>query len=183
MRAKALTLFAVAAGGLLAANRGPANLPQGDQAVAQQIRHEILMYPYFSIWDDVSFRVSNGQVELDGAVTQPWKRSDLARIVQKIPGVASLTDQVNVLPLSSFDDGLRLQIARAIYGDPLFVQYRNLALPPIHIVVDNGRVTLTGVVATDMEKQIAGLRANSSLSFGAVVNNLVVEHPAAPKRS
>lgn len=179
MRAKALTIIAVAAGTLFAANRGPANLPQGDEAVAQQVRHQILMYPYYSIWDDVRFRVSNGQVELEGAVTQPWKRSDLARIVQKVPGVTSLTDEVKVLPLSNFDDGLRLQIARAIYGDPVFVQYRNLALPPIHIVVENGRVTLTGVVATSMEKQIAGLRANSGLSFGTVVNNLVVEHPAA----
>lgn len=179
MKVKALAIIAVAAGTLLAANRGPANLPQGDEAVAQQVRHQILMYPYYSIWDNVSFRVSNGQVELDGAVTQPWKRADLARLVQQVRGVTSLTDQVKVLPLSNFDDGLRLQIARAIYGDPVFVQYRNLALPPIHIVVDNGRVTLTGVVATDLQKQVAGMRASASLSFGTVVNNLAVEHPAA----
>lgn len=179
MKVKALAIIAVAAGTLLAANRGPASLPQGDEAVAQQVRHQILMYPYYSIWDNVSFRVSNGQVELDGAVTQPWKRADLARLVQQVRGVTSLTDQVKVLPLSNFDDGLRLQIARAIYGDPVFVQYRNLALPPIHIVVDNGRVTLTGVVATDLQKQVAGMRASASLSFGTVVNNLAVEHPAA----
>ena len=85
------------------------------------------------------------------------------------------------LPLSPFDNRLRLQVARAIYGDSVLSQYAGMAVPPIHIIVDNGRVTLAGVVNTDMEKQIAGLRASQSLSFGTVVNNLVVEHPASKK--
>jgi hyperosmotically inducible protein len=157
-------------------------LPQGDAAVAASVRHAILMYPYYSIWDDVSFRVSNGQVELSGAVTQPYKKSDIEHLVQKVPDVTSVTDQIKVLPLSDFDDRLRLQVARAIYGDPVFTQYRNLALPPIHIIVENGKVTLTGVVNNDLEKQVAGMRANGAgLGFGNVVNNLLVEHPAAKK--
>ena len=170
------------AGTSFAANRDRGNAPRDDEAIAKSVRHEILMYPYYSIWDDVSFRVSNGQVELTGAVNQPFKRSDIERIVQKVPGVVSVADGLKVLPLSNFDDRLRLQVARAIYGDPVFVQYRNLAIPPIHILVENGHITLTGVVNTDMEKQIAGMRASAALSFGNVVNNLQVEH-SAPKKS
>jgi osmotically-inducible protein OsmY len=76
------------------------------------------------------------------------------------------------------DDRLRLQVAGAIYRDPVLSGYAMLALPPIHIIVENGHVTLTGMVNSAMEKQIAGMRAASSLSFGPVTNNLVVEHPA-----
>ena len=143
------------------------------------MRHEVLVYPRYTIWDDISFRVSNGQVELFGAVSQPFKKSDIEKIVKQVPGVNSVSDGIKVLPLSDFDNRLRLQVARAIYGDPAMFQYRNQALPSIHIIVDNGHVTLTGVVTTDMEKQIAGMRANGAgLSFGTVVNNLQVEHPA-----
>jgi hyperosmotically inducible protein len=96
--------------------------------------------------------------------------------------VASVTNELKVLPLSSHDDRLRLQIARAIYSDPALIRYRNMALPPIHIIVDNGRVTLTGSVNSTLEKQVAGMRASGAgLSFGPVVNNLEVENPPAKK--
>ena len=152
--------------------------PRTDSQIVKQVRHELLMYPRMTIWDDVSFRVSNGQVELLGAVTQPYKKDDIERIVRQTPGVASVTDQITVLPLSDMDNRLRLQVARAIYSDPAFTQYAMMALPPVHIIVDNGHVTLTGVVANNFEKTIAGARANSAgLSFG-VVNDLQVEHPS-----
>ena len=158
---------------------GAANKP-ADVSVERQILHEIRMYPYYTIWDDVSFRVSDdGQVELSGAVNQPYKKSDIERIVQRVPGVASVTDQIKVLPLSSFDDRLRLQVARAVYSDPVLNRYALQAVGPIHIIVENGHVTLSGVVSTEMEKNVAGIRANGAgLSFGAVTNNLQVEHPA-----
>jgi len=150
-----------------------------DADLAKQVRHELAMYPWYTIWDDVSFRVSDGQVELVGAVSQPYKKDDIERVVRGIPGVAGVSDDLKVLPLSDFDNRLRLQVARAIYGDPAFRQYAMMALPPVHIIVDNGHVTLTGVVATDFEKNIAGMRASSAgLSFGAVTNNLQVERPA-----
>jgi hyperosmotically inducible periplasmic protein len=138
------------------------------------------MYPNYSIWDDISFRVSNnGQVELFGAVNQPYKRSDVERIVRRIPGVTSVTDQIKVLPLSPNDDRLRLQVARAVYGDPVLNRYALQAVGPIHIIVENGHVTLSGVVNNEMEKNVAGIRANGAgLSFGAVTNNLQVENPA-----
>lgn len=168
-------------GSAVAADKGQAAIPQGDEAVAKAVRHTVIMYPYYTMFDALNFRVANGQVELTGDVTQPWKKSDIEHLVQKTPGVTSVVDEIKVLPLSDFDNSLRRQVARAILSDPVFVQFRGLAVPPIHIIVDNGRVTLTGVVDTEMQKEIAGLRANSSMSFGQVVNNLQVEHPSTKK--
>jgi hyperosmotically inducible protein len=154
----------------------------GVKGVAERVRHEILMYSNYTLWDDVNFRVDNGNVSLLGAVSQPYKSSDLQRIVQHIPGVASVTNELKVLPLSPNDDRLRLQVARAIYRDPVLSRYAMGAIPSIHIIVDNGKVTLTGVVNNTMEKQVAGIRASSAgLSFGPVTNNLTVENPPAKK--
>jgi hyperosmotically inducible protein len=158
-----------------ASNKQSANLPQSDADIAKQVRHEVLMYPSYGIWDDVNFRVANGQVELLGAVNQPFKKKDIERLVQRVPGVASVTNELKVLPLSPFDDRLRLQVARAIYGSSAFTRYAIQAVPPIHIIVENGHVTLTGVVGTPMEKQLAGMRASVvGLSFGPITNNLEV---------
>jgi len=178
-------LDAVVLGGLLAlsgitaaaaSNSSPA--PATDAEIARLVRHQLVMYPRFTIWDDISFRVNNGEVELLGAVTQPYKKDDLNRIVRGTPGVTSVTSEIKVLPLSDMDNRLRLRVARAIYNDPAFTRYAMMALPPVHIIVDNGHVRLTGVVASDFEKTMAGMRANSAgLSFG-VVNELQVERPA-----
>jgi hyperosmotically inducible protein len=177
-----MTALLLGAGVAGASTKDNANLPRTDADIAKQVRHEVVMYPYYSIWDDVSFRVNNGQVELTGAVNQPFKKSDIERLVKSVPGVTSITDEIKVLPLSSFDDRLRVQVARAIFRDPAFTRYAIQAVPPIHIIVDNGHVTLTGVVSTEMEKNLAGVRASGAgLGFGPVVNNLVVEHPTAKK--
>jgi hyperosmotically inducible periplasmic protein len=153
-----------------------------DAALARSVRHEVLMYSRYTLWDDVNFRVNNGNVELLGAVTQPFKKNDLGKIVQSIPGVASVTNELKVLPLSNFDDRLRVQVARAIYGYPALSRYALGANPSIHIIVDNGRVTLTGAVNNEAEKQIAGIRASAAgLGFGPVVNNLSVDQPAKKK--
>jgi len=192
MNAKILGRFTMAAvllaGAALAASKDTRTPPQApalsdaDAAIAKKVTHEILTYPYYSIWDDLSFRVQNGQVQLLGKVTQPYKKSDLDHIVKKIPGIATVDDQIEVLPLSPNDDRLRIQVARAIYGDATFARYRFMPLPPIHIIVDNGHVTLTGVVLNSLEKQVAGVRATAAgLSFGPVINNLQVENP--PKKS
>lgn len=168
------------AGGLLMAAPHQASMPQGDEAIAARVTHEIRMYPQYNIWDDVNFQVANGQVVLSGEVNQPYKKSDIGNIVKRVPGVTSVTNSLKVAPLSNFDDRLRIQVARAIYGDPSFTLYGMQAQPPIHILVDNGRVTLTGVVDTEAQKQIAGMRAASAgLSFGPVTNNLRVERPAS----
>lgn len=174
--AVSVTLYAATA---VAKNNAP--LLTGDDAIAQRVLHELRSYPYYTIFDDVNFRVDNGTVHLLGEVTQPWKKSALVKSISGIPGVV-LDDELKVLPLSNFDDRLRAQIARAIYRDPVLSRYSIQVVPPIHIIVDNGHVTLAGVVNTDLEKQVAGVRANSSLSFGPVTNDLRVEQPA-PKRN
>src|SRR5262252_8978829 len=139
--------LALAAGIAFAGTAPQAVLPQGtDAAVAKEVRHEIVMYSHYTIFDDIKFRVNQGQVELEGAVTDPYKKSDLGKIVQKLPGVTSISNDLKVLPLSPMDNQLRLQIARAIYRDSSLSTLAYQALPPIHIIVDNGHVTLEGVV-------------------------------------
>jgi len=153
-----------------------------DDTIVKQTGHEIRMYPHYTIWDNLTYRVQNGSVELNGEVSQPYKKDDLTRIVQRIPGVVSVINNVKVLPLSTNDDRLRLQVARAIFRDPVLSRYSIEPVPSIHIIVDNGHVTLEGIVASVSEKNVAGIRANAAgLSFGAVTNNLIVEN--SPKKS
>jgi hyperosmotically inducible protein len=175
----AAALFAAVAG---ASTKGLPTGPRTDDELAKAVRHEVLMYPQYSLWDDISFRVNHGNVELLGAVNQPYKKDDVGRLVRRIPGVESVTNEIKVLPLSPMDDRLRIQVARAIFRDPVLSRYAMGAVPSIHIIVDNGHVTLTGAVANTMDKQIAGMRASGAgLSFGAVTNNLSVDNP--PKKS
>jgi osmotically-inducible protein OsmY len=175
---KVVMTAALAVSAAVAADGGS----NGVRGLSDRVRHEILMYSNYTLWDDISFRVDNGNVSLLGAVSQPYKRSDLQRIVQHIPGVASVTNELKVLPVSFQDDRLRVQVARAIYRDPVLSRYALGAVPSIHIIVDNGKVMLTGVVNNAMEKQVAGIRASSAgLSFGPVINNLAVENPPAKK--
>jgi len=183
MKTKALGRIAMAAvlaaGAAIAKTNNNPTGPQTDQQIAESVRHEIAMYPRYSIFDDLGFSVINGQVVLSGDVTQPIEKSDLGRLVEKLPGVTSVTNNINVLPLSDFDNRLRAQIARAVFSAPTLSQYAMMPMPSIHIIVNNGHVTLVGTVASDMDKQIAGMRANGAgLSFGPVINNLVVENPA-----
>jgi hyperosmotically inducible periplasmic protein len=170
-------------GALLAAGIAAAETNGGatysDTQIAQKLGHEIRMYSRFTIFDNVSFRVNEGAVELSGEVSQPFKKNDLGRIAQRVPGVTSLANELKVLPLSPMDNRLRVQVARAIYRDPVLSRYALQAVPPIHIIVENGHVTLEGIVSTEMEKNVAGIRASGAgLSFGRVVNNLQVENPA-----
>jgi hyperosmotically inducible protein len=173
----------LAGAGIAAFGAGPQGIaPQSDDALAQKVRHEIVMYSRYSIWDNINLRVNNGSVELTGAVSQPYKKSEITKIVQTTPGVTSVTNRLEVLPLSPMDDQLRLQVARAIFRDPTLSRYALQAVPPIHIIVNNGHVTLEGVVNNSMEKQMAGMRAASAgLSFGAITNNLRVENEPAKR--
>ncbi len=179
MKHKCLVLVSLAAGLLLGAPLATAAATASDADLIAKVRHELATYTWYTIFDDVNFRVLNGQVELNGSVSQPYKKTDMERLARGIPGVAGVTDDLKVLPLSDFDIRLRLEVARAIYGDPTFTIYRMMPSPPIHIIVDNGHVTLTGVVATEAQKSVAGMRAAAAgLSLGPVVNNLQVECPA-----
>ena len=172
-----LASLILTAGMVMAANTNP-NGAYTDTQIADKVAHEVRMYSRYTIWDNISVRVHEGDVELTGQVSQPFKKADLGRLAQSVPGVRSVTNRLEVLPTSFFDDRLRLQIARAIYRDPVLSRYAIQAVPPIHIIVDNGHVTLEGVVNNEMEKNVAGIRAGQAgLSFGQVTNNLRVENP------
>ncbi len=145
------------------------------QQILDQARHQILTYYAYTIFDNIELGMQGDTLIVNGQVTQPFKKGDLGNILAHIRGVAELQNNLEVLPVSNFDDAARVQIARAIYGDPYFVYYGNQALPPIHIIVKNGNVTLVGAVATSMDKQKAAMDALSAGTFFSLTNNLSVE--------
>lgn len=126
-----------------------------DQRIANDIVRQVNSYSRFTIFDDVNISVENGLVTLTGKVTMPYKKNDIAKRVADVHGVREVMNQIDVLPVSSFDEELRLRIARAIYGNPSFWNYAAMANPPIHIIVEHGKVTLTGVVSSNVERMLA----------------------------
>lgn len=140
-----------------------------------KVRHELIMLPYLNVFDDVSFRVDGGTVTLFGEVTQPYLKSDAENAVKHVEGVARVENQIEVLPLSRFDDAIRLRTARAIYGYAPLQRYGMGTQPSIRIIVKNGNVTLTGFVSTDMDKQLAYTRANGVPGVFAVQNQLQID--------
>ncbi len=149
--------------------------PQGEARLVQEVRHELVMLPYYSIFDDLGFRVEGSTVTLVGAVTRPVLKSDAGNVVKRVEGVTQVNNEIKVLPPSPFDDQIRRALARTIYGDPqIGDRYGNRALPSIHIIVDNGHVTLEGVVANEFDKNLIGVRANSVPNVFSVTNNLQV---------
>lgn len=123
--------------------------------VVNDISDSVNRYVHFTIFDDVSANVEDGVVTLTGRVTMPYKREDIEKRVARIDGVREVRDQITVLPVSQFDNRLRYQIARAIYGHPNFWNYAIGPNPSIHIIVEHGHVTLTGVVNNDLDRQLA----------------------------
>jgi hyperosmotically inducible protein len=126
-----------------------------DLRVFNEIADQVNRYTQFTIFDSVSASVDRGRVVLEGSVTMPYKRDDIERRVRRIPGVETVENGIEVLPVSQFDDELRFRIARAIYGHSSFWNYAAMANPPIHIIVNRGRVTLTGVVNSNVERMLA----------------------------
>lgn len=147
-----------------------------DQRLAREIRHELLLLPYYGVFDHLAFSVNNGSVELLGAVARPTLKSEAENVIKQIEGVTNLTNRIEVLPLSPLDDRIRLASFRAIYHDSaLATRYSYRAHPPIHIIVRNGHVTLEGVVANEFDRNIVNLRANGVRSVFSVTNNLRLE--------
>jgi hyperosmotically inducible protein len=144
--------------------------------IAKAVRHQLVMLPYFSVFDDLGFTVNGGTVTLVGEVTRPTLKSDAGNVLKKVEGVTNVVNNIEVLPLSPDDDGIRRATFRAIYGDPaLSTRYGFQSLPSIHIIVKNGHVRLEGVVANEGDKNIAGIRANAVPGAFSVENDLRVE--------
>jgi hyperosmotically inducible periplasmic protein len=133
--------------------------------ILNDVGREVRQYTRFTIFDDVSASIDNGVVTLAGKVTAPFKKDDIAARVARVPGVQTVRNDIGVLPVSPFDDDLRYRIARAIYGNSNFWQYAAMANPPIHIVVERGRVTLTGVVNSNVERMLARSLATTYGAF------------------
>jgi hyperosmotically inducible protein len=126
-----------------------------DLRLADDIVRQVNTYSRFTIFDDVNARIDQGVVTLSGKVTMPFKKNDIGKRIAGIDGVREVENKIDVLPVSIYDDQLRHRIARAIYGHPSFWNYAAMANPPIHIIVENGRVTLTGVVNSNVERVLA----------------------------
>jgi hyperosmotically inducible periplasmic protein len=150
--------------------------PSSESALAREVRHQLLMLPYFGVFDDLGFTINGSAVTLVGEVTRPTLKSDAGNVVKHIEGVTQVTNNIEVLPLSPNDDRIRMAAYRAIYGDPtLSTRYGFRALPSIHIIVKNGNIRLEGVVANEADKNIAGIRANGVTGAFAVENDLRIE--------
>lgn len=149
-------LFAAAAGLLAAQTAGAAVQPdRKDFQVLKDVATSVERYVHFTIFDDISANVKDGTVTLTGRVTMPYKKADIEKRVAKIDGVVAVRDDIAVLPVSTFDDELRARIARSIYNNSNFWNYAIMPNPPIHIVVERGRVTLTGVVNSEVDRMLA----------------------------
>jgi hyperosmotically inducible protein len=159
-------LIGVALGLLMTANIAAAGSieTRKDFQVLKDVATSVDRYTQFTIFDDVSAYVKDGVVTLTGKVTMPFKRDDIEKRVAKVDGVRTVRDEISVLPVSQFDDELRYRIARSIYGHSNFWNYAIMPNPPIHIVVEHGRVTLTGVVNSEVDRMLARTLASQ---FGA----------------
>ena len=155
---------ALVVGAAYGAPRGPVD----------SVRHELVMLPYYSIFDNLGYQVEGDTVTLYGEVTRPTLKSDAERVVKHIEGVNRVVNKIEVLPLSPFDNRIRMAEYRAIFGFGPLYRYAMGANPSIHIIVDNGHVTLEGVVSNQGDKNIAGIRANGVAGVFSVTNNLQV---------
>jgi len=146
----------------------------GMDRLTREVRHELVMLPYYGVFDNLAYRVDGSTVTLLGQVTRPTLKSDAEGAVKHIEGVTRVDNEIQVLPLSTMDDQIRMAEYRAIYGHPGLDRYAMQAVPPIHIIVANGNVTLEGVVDSQADKEQAGIRANTVNGVFHVTNNLRV---------
>jgi hyperosmotically inducible protein len=150
---------------------------KSQERIIKEVRHQLMMLPYVGVFDNLSYRVDGSTVTLMGQVVKPVNSSDAASAVKHIEGVEKVDNQIEILPPSPMDDGIRKRTYRAIYGYPALQRYALGTLKPIRIIVKSGHVTLEGVVDSEGDKNIAGLRANSVSNVFSVTNNLQVVKP------
>jgi len=170
----ALAGWQVAASGAAAAQGTPLS-QRGLERITKEVRHELLMLPYYGVFDFLAYKVEpDGTVVLLGAATRPTLKSDAENVVKRIEGVEKVVNQIEVLPLSPNDDQIRRAAFRAIYGSPQLTKYSWQAVQSIHIIVKNGNVTLAGAVDNTGDKQVAEIQAKSVPGVFSVTDNLQV---------
>jgi hyperosmotically inducible protein len=171
---RGIVFLSILPGSLLAQREAS---PAAEARIQKEVRHELVMLPYLTVFDNLAYKVEGYNVTLFGQVTQPVLKSDAEKAVRKIEGVENVDNQIEVLPLSPMDDRLRRHLYRAIYGYPALQRYAMPVLKPIRIIVKNGHVTLEGVVDSEADKNLAGIRANGVGGIFSVSNNLMVVKP------
>jgi hyperosmotically inducible protein len=147
---------------------------RSQERVQREVRHELLMLPYFTVFDNIAYKVDGGTVTLLGQVVRPSLKSDAGNAVKHIEGVENVDNQIEVLPPSPMDDRIRIRLYRAIYGYPSMQKYALGVQKPIRIIVKNGHATLEGVVDNEADKNVANIRANGVSGIFSVTNNLQV---------
>lgn len=155
---------------------------RGRERIEREVRKEILTLPFYGVYDWITFRVDGYKVTLYGAVSRPTLKSGAEQVAKNVEGVESVTNEIEVLPLSPSDDRIRIATANAIFRHPAMTRYAIRGQnSPIHILVKNGEVTLEGSVGLESERTIAGLQANGVSGVFKVTNNLVADKKSAPK--
>jgi hyperosmotically inducible protein len=176
-----LVLFVTLLAATLVSAQDPASRDQpsakAQDRIVKAVRHQLLMLPYFGAFDNIAFKVEGDTVTLLGQVVRPVTKSDAENSVKHIEGVEHVDDQIEVLPPSPIDDRIRRQLYRAIYGYPALERYALGVQKPIRIIVKNGHVSLEGVVDSEGDKNLAGIRANGLPGVFSVTNNLQVVKP------
>jgi hyperosmotically inducible protein len=171
-----LAMVGVATPNLLAQTQNAPLSERGIARIEREVRHQLLLLPYYGVFDILSYKVApNGDVTLMGQVTRPTLKSDAENAVKRIEGVEHIDNQIKVLPLSSNDDRVRRAAFRAIYGSPQLTRYSWEAVQSIHIIVDNGHITLEGTVDSQADKDVAGIQAKTVHGAFSVTNNLKVQ--------
>lgn len=162
---------------LLATQLGFANAPanHGHERVTEEVRRKLVTLPFYSLFDSFKYKVDGNTVTLLGEVSRPTLKSDAEAVVKGIEGVETVKNEIKVLPVSPMDDELRLKLYYAIYGHTVLQPLSIRAVPPIHIIVENGQVSLEGAVGNEMQKNIAAVQANSVPGIFSVTNNLMVD--------
>jgi osmotically-inducible protein OsmY len=148
---------------------------ESDRAIADKIADQVRRYVFYTVFDDIGVSVENGVVTVTGAVTDPFKATEIANLASRVQGVQEVKNQVATLPVSPMDEQLRRSIASRIYRDPMFWNYAIQVNPPVHVIVENGKVTLTGVVNSEIERRQAEMIARTTFGVFAVNDQLRVE--------
>ena len=144
------------------------------EKLVKEVRHQLVLLPWYSVFDNLAYKVEGDKVILYGQVTRPTLKSDAEAAVKSIEAVSSVVNNIEVLPVSPMDDQIRRAVYRAIYGEPALSRYSIQAVPSIHIIVKNGNVTLEGVVDNETDKNLANIRTSAVPNVFSVKNNLVV---------
>jgi len=143
--------------------------------MTREIRHELVMLPQLTIFDNLAYKVNGDTVTLMGQVRNAVLKDSAQQAVKRVEGVEKVDNQIQILPPSPNDDRIRRQVARAIFNDNRLFRYSIGSVPPIHIIVNGGHVALEGVVDNEADKNVAGIRANTVPGVFGVKNNLRVE--------